>query len=533
MGKVQPCYRLFRAPYNDKITGKVRLCDAFSMTFRDHLKRRQTIGTLTADRDKARKTAERVMELVECRREGTPLPSKLRQWVETRPPRLRRRLLALGLIAANILPSDTPLLAYLDGHKDERGAVTKPGWKQAITAKGSDANRAHVACSRVRAVLEACGFVHWRDLIEPGAETAVQVWLAGRRDKGEIRGATVNKYVADLQSFCRWLHKNKHAPDIAMAGLELLANTDIDSEARRALTTEEMHWLLRTTAAKDSPVIQGLTGDERAFLYRVAFETGIRPGQLRVLTVKDFDLDADPPTVTTHAKYVKRRRTHTQVLKPALATVLRERFKGKMPAAAAVKMPGRSHLAEMLRRDLARARAAWIDQKGITDEEREQRQRSDFLADVNHQGEKAVFYSTRHGHGTALADAGVPEKDIARSMHHASRTTTARYLHGDRRSAARAVAALPDLSYPEAAAATGTHGPEPEPRNDQTCAPTCASRRSPMESGGVSTRKGGDAEDAKPSEKPSESRNPGEKPNSAPWRNWQTRWIQNPLPARV
>ena len=76
---------------------------------------------------------------------------------------------------------------------------------------------------------------------------------------------------------------------------------------------------------------------------------------------------------------------------------------------------------------------------------------------MNHRGERAVFYSTRHGHGTALADAGVPEKDIAASMHHASRTTTARYLHSDRRAIAKAVALMPEL------AATGTDGTDSTP----------------------------------------------------------------------
>jgi integrase len=345
-----------------------------------------------------------------------------------------------------VLPSDTPLIVYLEGQKDDQRVVTGAGWQQAITAKGSDSNRADVAVKRVRAILDACGFLFWRDLKRPGAATAVQVWLAGKRDKGEIGGATANYYMRELKSFCRWLAKAGHAPDVAMADLEPVTNPEVDGAARRALTSDEMPWLLRTTAAKESPVIQGLTGDERAFLYRFAFETGIRPGQMRALVVKDFDLDGDPPTVTTHAKHVKRRKTHTQVLRPGLAAVLNERFKGKMPAAAAVKMPSKHHMADMLRRDLASARASWIEQKGITDEEREQRQRSDFLSDVNHHGERAVFYSMRHGHGTALANAGVPEKDIAKSMHHASRTTTARYLHGDRRSAAKAVAALPDLS---------------------------------------------------------------------------------------
>ena len=59
---------------------------------------------------------------------------------------------------------------------------------------------------------------------------------------------------------------------------------------------------------------------------------------------------------------------------------------------------------------------------------------------------------------TLRADAGVAAKDIAASMHHASRTTTARYLHTDSKALAAAVARLPDLSYPLSDVATGTDG---------------------------------------------------------------------------
>jgi hypothetical protein len=248
----------------------------------------------------------------------------------------------------------------------------------------------------------------------------------------------------------------------------------------------------------------GLTGDERALLYRFAFETGIRPGQIRALVVKDFDLDSDPPTLTTHARFVKKRKAHTQALRPSLAADLRERFKSKMPTAAAFKMPDEYKLARMLRTDLATARQAWVDTEGLSREEREKRHRSDFLCDVNHQGERAVFYSTRHGHGTALAEAGVPEKDIAASMHHSNRSTTARYLHSDRRAVNAAIGAMPDLFYSQRqrAVATGTNGPEPEPVSNAACAAACASQRSSVESGGESDSAAGACGDARRPENP-------------------------------
>ena len=58
-----------------------------------------------------------------------------------------------------------------------------------------------------------------------------------------------------------------------------------------------------------------------------------------------------------------------------------------------------------------------------------------------------MFYSKRYAHRSALAAAGVPEKDIAEPMHHSSRATTQRDLHSRRPELARAVAALPDVSY--------------------------------------------------------------------------------------
>ena len=193
--------------------------------------------------------------------------------------------------------------------------------------------------------------------------------------------------------------------------------------------------------------------------------------------------------MTTHARFVKRRRTHTQQLRPSLAEDLRERFKTKLPTAAALKLPSKYHMAEMLRADLATARSAWINANGISDKERELRQRSDFLDASNHQGERAVFYSTRHGHGTALADAGVPEKDIAASMHHTSRTTTARYLHSDRKARGAAIGAMPDLSYPQKNSATGTLDTQPDATPDAiACAAACATGRTSVESGGGENR---------------------------------------------
>src|SRR5205814_10321251 len=91
------------------------------------------------------------------------------------------------------------------------------------------------------------------------------------------------------------------------------------------------------------------------------------------------------------------------------------------------------------------ARKAGSKTVGEDVKEQIKRQQTDFLADANHAGATADFYSLRHTHGTALGDAGVPQKDIQASMHHTSGKTTERYMHTHRRALAVAVGKLPSV----------------------------------------------------------------------------------------
>jgi integrase len=472
-----PDYTIYRPKYRQRVTGETATSDTYHVRFRDHLGRRQRLAGYKRERETTT-FAERVVELVACRRKGESPEQRLRRWLDGLPERTRDRLAEMDLIDRPSASADVPLSVHLQGALDDAtGEAVSPGWRQEIAARGVTGKHLAVTVSRVAAVLDACGLLLWRDLLRPGLAGEIIVNLGKRREAGEINGRTINYHVRDVRAFCRWLAKRlgREVPLVDLRGVD---NADADAERRRSLSVAEMLRLCAAAAA--GAVLYGLSGDERALLYRFAFETGIRPGQIRALTVGDFQLDADPPTVTTAARYVKRRRPHVQVLRAGLAAELRERFASKLPAAAALPTPNKDRLAEMLRADLATAREAWIGEAKQDDVERERRQRSDFLAPVNHQGERAVFYSTRHGHGTALAAAGVPEAAIARSMHHASRATTARYIHVDREQAGQAVGALPDVLYPKHAEqqrATGTDGPLPPDEDDDEPPP---GRRRPL-----------------------------------------------------
>ena len=70
----------------------------------------------------------------------------------------------------------------------------------------------------------------------------------------------------------------------------------------------------------------------------------------------------------------------------------------------------------MLRDDLAKAREKWLKETKDDPQEYAQRQQSDFLADVNHEGEITDFHSLRHTCGAWLAMTGAHPKVVQQVM---------------------------------------------------------------------------------------------------------------------
>jgi hypothetical protein len=128
-------YRIFQPVYTDKRTKVQRRSDTYHFAFRDHLNRRQSVAGTTRE-TVTRRMAERVAELVECRRKGDAPGDKLQRWLEALPPKLRERLEAMELIDRLATHAGKPLLAHLDGATDTDGKVTMPGFRQALLARG-------------------------------------------------------------------------------------------------------------------------------------------------------------------------------------------------------------------------------------------------------------------------------------------------------------------------------------------------------------------------------------------------------------
>jgi len=175
---------------------------------------------------------------------------------------------------------------------------------------------------------------------------------------------------------------------------------------------------------------------QRAMLYRLAAGTGFRLSELKSLTPRSFNLDADTPTVTVEAAYSKRRRQDVQPMRLDLAEVLRP-FLATLDAEECIWAKVPSNMAPIIRADLE---TAGIDP-------------------VDDAGRVIDFHSLRHTYITRLATAGVPPRVAQSLARHSTITLTMdRYSHVRLADESAALEALPSITEPAELAATGTAG---------------------------------------------------------------------------
>ena len=274
-------------------------------------------------------------------------------------------------------------------------------------------------------VFEACKFYQWADI----SASRFLDYLNSLQNNG-ISQRTFNFYLKAGKQFCRWMVLDQRAAESPLAHLKTETVTK-QVRKRRALALDEIRLLLETTKAQ--PTRFGLTGYERALLYRLAVETGFRAAELRSLTVSSFDFDNC--TVTIEAAHAKNKKTYTLPLKPETATEVKIYATGKLPTAGLLSVPEKT--AEMLRADLEAAGIEYQDAAGRF----------------------ADFHSLRHTAGTLLASSGVHPKVAQSLMRHSDiNLTMSLYTHTLRGQESEAVAMLPDLAISSRASeqASGT-----------------------------------------------------------------------------
>lgn len=401
---------LRRPTWKDRKTGELRRSSCWYIRIRDA---HGTTRDLPAFSSRARSLEyqRRVRALVDARIMREPLAPDLLPWLDGLPPEMLQRLVNLGLVDAARVAGAQPLVELVDR------------WEADLLARGCTAQHARKSAQRVRAALvDGCAFRTWPDV----AAGAVLAYLARERGRG-IGPATSNHLLTACKGFGRWLVREGLARGNQLEHVQPV-RADVDVRVRRrALEPDEARRLLET--ARAGPTVLGVPGRERALLYRLALETGLRARELASLRVLNLDLAAAPPAVRLDAAASKRRRADVLTLRPALAAELAAHVAGRLPAARLLRAPAGLRWAEMLHADLAACRPP--------------------IAPRGPDGAVLDFHALRHSLATWLARGGVAPKVAQGIMRHSSVTLTLdRYAHVERREHAAALDALPDLVAP-------------------------------------------------------------------------------------
>jgi integrase len=428
--------RVFKKNFTDKNGNRAQTTN-YTVEFKDHHEKKRRI-TAFSDKASSEELRNRIEKLVRYRYLGeTPDPT-LADWLENLSDPLKNRLAELDLLDARRLAASQSLETHLCD------------FYAALIEKGTEKRDAKQKYRRAQKIVDGCGVRKWSEL-KPGL---VRQYLHNLREpqsknqnrekpKKGISPQTYNHYLQAIKQFCRWMVSDGRASESPIAHLEGLNPRTDRRHDRRALTAEELRWLIDVTQKAESQ--RYMTGPQRAVLYWLAAETGLRRAEIESLRVSSFELESNPPKVTVAASYSKRRREDEVTLREEVAQAVAAQVEGKPANAAAFNMPPRDKNARVFKADLDEARQQWI-KAADTAEERERRQRSYFLSYTDQTDRVADFHALRHTFITNLASGGVHPKTAQTLARHSTVTLTMdRYAHSDGAAEQAALQALPQV----------------------------------------------------------------------------------------
>jgi integrase len=348
--------RVFQPTYTDR-KGKTRKSSRYHVSFKDHAATPRRVVAF-ADKAASESLGRKLESLAAFRANNDPLPPELARWLDGVDDDLRAQLTTWGMIDTRASMASMALAAHVQD------------WHDDIVNRGKTAAHATLIKSRVLHLFTGCGFGRYADI----SESTVNTYLAKRRalmpspdGKASVPGIsirTANFYAKAAQQFCRWMIRNKRALDNPLAGTELGDPETDRRRVRRALSVDELGRLIASAQA-DKAIVNGATGAERAIIYRLASETGLRTNEIRTLTRESFDLDSEQPGVTVAVCNSKRRKQDVLPIRSELAAALRLHLATKLPGARAFRACRET--AKMIRHDMEAAGIAETTAAGVVD----------------------------------------------------------------------------------------------------------------------------------------------------------------------
>ena len=261
-------------------------------------------------------------------------------------------------------------------------------------------------------------------------------WYNARTSRS-MGAATSNHYVTAMRGFGKWLVKKAKATrDNPFEFLEKIdAGTDV-RKARRVLDSSDFSKLIES-AQRSNRMFRELSGTDRAMIYLLAANTGLRASEIASLGRDSFHFDSQPAFVVVSAAYTKNSKYAKLPLREDLVDSFRSYLENL--DSTRVVWPGTwsDDGAEMIRVDLAEAEIEYSDSEG-----------RDF-----------DFHALRHQFITDLGKAGVPLVATQKLARHSKPELTANvYTHLSLQDNAAAVEKL--ARTPIAKLLTGNCQPE-------------------------------------------------------------------------
>ena len=383
--------RIYKERYTDK-EGKRRKTTQWYIDFSDHRGKRHRIPGF-AEKRLTQKLSDNIETLVSCKIAGQSLDKNIQLWIEALPDKLLKKFISIDLIDGHRAKSGKLLMEHLDD------------WKNSLIASGRSEGHIKALFPRVEKVFNKCGFLRVSDIdlakiekhLTEIRDAGQQVTLKTKDKKTDeyktktvkISKVTYNYYVRSVRQFCKWMVDADRINKNPLRNLKKMPVTKADKKRpARALMVQEIRNLIQTTMQSND--YRGIPGQERAMIYLLANETGLRANEIRHLLIQDFDFKNKPTASPT-----------------------------------AFNVPSQPHL--MIKEDLKRADIKYKTEEGT-----------------------AHFHAQRHNFATALDVAAKTAKTAQTLMRHSDpRLTLNIYTHGVAALERAAIEALPDLSLPE------------------------------------------------------------------------------------
>ncbi len=328
-------------------SGEKILCETshWHIRFDDNLSIRRELKVYTNEQA-TKRLADKIQQLLNYKANNQPLDSELQKDIEQLPVKIRDELIGFGLLDSQQASAGKPLTDLVSE------------FVQFLEAKERTEKYISSTQKELGRVFEGCLFRYWSDI----SPTKVMAYLKKLRDEG-LSYRRSNAYLKSTKAFCKWIVDCGYVSRSPLHHLRTL-DTELDRRRqRRALTTNELRRLLKTTINSEKHF--GMTGAERCLLYYATARTGLRKNEVRTLKIESIDLD--DLTVTIKAGNSKHRTEDVLPLRRDLGSRLKEFFRGKLPTAKAFGGTYKQltdKTADMLKADLAEAGIEYIDSAG-------------------------------------------------------------------------------------------------------------------------------------------------------------------------